>query len=494
VPYTHYERLTAIDAAFLEVEDHNVHMHVGAVAIFEGEALRTTEGALDIERIREYIGAALHDTPRFRQKLAYVPLLKHPVWVDDERFNLRYHVRHTALPAPGDDRQLKRLAARVMSQQLERNKPMWEMWVVEGLSNGRFALVVKAHHCMVDGIAGIDLLAVLLRFEPERERANAHRPWIMRARPSGPRLLVDEVVRRATWPLTAVAEAPRVLLDPGSCVREVRNSIGAVVETLAAGLSPSSPTPFNTEVGPYRRFDWAEMNLDDTRTVRERFGGKLNDVVLSVAAGAVRKFLVHRGVRVSDKTVFRAMVPVSIRQVNQKGEPGNRVVNYLARLPIHIEDPVERLQRTIEITAELKKSRVVQGAEAIEELSDHTFTSVVVQLVRLATTARAYNVVITNVPGPPFPIYFMGAKMTAIYPLVPLFKQQGLGIALFSYAGRLHWGFNADWDAMPDLHDFVGAVTGEFEWLLERAGGLSTRGETSESPGYHTNGGLRSSS
>ena len=180
VPYTHYERLTAVDAAFLEVEDHNVHMHVGAVAVFEGEALRTPDGAIDIERVREYVGSALNETPRFRQKLAYVPLLKHPLWVDDERFNLRYHVRHSALPPPGDDRQLKRLAARVMSQQLERNKPMWEMWVVEGLKDGRFALVVKAHHCMVDGIAGIDLLAALLRFEPERKRATAGRPWIMR--------------------------------------------------------------------------------------------------------------------------------------------------------------------------------------------------------------------------------------------------------------------------------------------------------------------------
>lgn len=471
MPYTYYERLTAVDATFLEIEDHDIHMHVGAVAIFEGETLRTSDGAIDIERIRHYVDGALHDSPRCRQKLAYIPLLGHPVWVDDERFNLRYHVRHTALPPPGDERQLKRLAARVMSQKLERNKPMWEMWVVEGLQGGRFALVVKAHHCMVDGIAGIDLLAAILRLEPETATTKASRAWVMRARPSGTRLLADEVARRAAWPLSAALAAPQALVRPGRCAKSIRDSVGAVVETIAAGLAPTSATPFNTDIGPYRRFDWTETEIADTKIIRDRFGGKLNDVVLSVAAGAVRNFLLQRGMRVSDTTVFRAMVPVSIRQVNQRGEPGNRVVNYLARLPIHIEDPVERLQATIDVTSKLKNSRVVQGAEAIEELSDHTFPSVVVQFVRLAGKAQAYNLVITNVPGPPVPIYFVGAKMTAIYPLVPLFNRQGLGIALFSYAGRLRWGFHADWEAMPDLHDFVAAIDDQFELLLDRTGG-----------------------
>jgi len=490
VPYTYYERLTAVDTTFLEIEDHDVHMHVGAVAIFEGQTLRTPEGAIDIEHIRHYVDGALHDSPRFRQKLAYIPLLGHPVWVDDERFNLRYHVRHTALPPPGDDRQLKRLAARVMSQKLERNKPMWEMWVVEGLEGGRFALVVKAHHCMVDGIAGIDLLEAILRLEPETASSKANRAWVMRQSPSGTRMLVDEVARRASWPLSAALSAPRAILHPGRCVKSWRDSVGAVVETIGAGLAPTSSTPFNCDIGPYRRFDWTETDVADTKIIRERFGGKLNDVVLSVAAGAVRNFLLQRGMRVTEDTVFRAMVPVSIRQVDQKGAPGNRVVNYLARLPIHIEDPVERFKATIDVTSKLKSSRVVQGAEALEELSDRTLTSVVVQFVRLAAKARAYNLVITNVPGPPVPIYFVGAKMTAIYPLVPLFTRQGLGIALFSYAGRLHWGFHADWEAMPDLHDFVAGIGSEFEWLLDRAGGRPTAQTAAENyPSPGPNGG-----
>jgi diacylglycerol O-acyltransferase / wax synthase len=469
MPYTHYDRLSAVDATFLEIEDHDVHMHVGAIAVFEGDQLRTSQGSIDIDRIRAYVDGALHDAPRFRQKLAYVPVLNHPVWVDDPRFNLRYHVRHTALPAPGSDRQLKRLAARVMSQKLDRGKPMWEMWVVEGLANGRFALVVKAHHCMVDGIAGIDLLAAILRLEPDAAISQTQQRWVLRNPPTGRRMLFDEVVRRATLPLGAAMAAPRALLRPDKCIQSLRESAGAVAETVMAGLSPTSDTPLNPEIGPYRRFDWTQTDIAAVKTVRNQFGGKLNDVVLSVTGGAVRQFLVRRGIRVTKDMVFRVMVPVSIRQLDQKGEPGNHVVNFLARLPIHIDDPVERLGETTVMTSKLKDSRLVRGAEIIEEVSDRTFTSVIVQFVRLAAQTRAYNLVVTNVPGPPVPIYFMGTRMTEIYPLVPLFKRQGLGIALFSYAGRLCWGFNADWEAFPDLHEFVKAIDGEFETLLDRA-------------------------
>ena len=490
--YTHYDRLSAVDAAFLDIEDHDVHMHVGAVAILEGAALRTEEGAIDIDRIRAYVDGALHDTPRFRQKLAHVPLLNHPVWIDDARFNLRYHVRHTALPPPGSDRQLKRLAGRVMSQKLDRGKPMWEMWVVEGLSEGRFALVMKAHHCMVDGIAGIDLLAAVLRMEPDAAMPNAGRRWILRNAPSGRRMLVEEIARRAVAPLTPALGLPTLLKHPAECLQSLRESTGAVVETILAGLQPTSDTPLNPSIGPYRRFDWTQTEIADVKRIRSQFGGKLNDVVLSVVAGAVRQFLVQRGMRVTPDTVFRVMVPVSIRQVDEKGAPGNRVVNFLARLPIHVEDPVERLARTVETTEQLKRSRLVKGAEVIEELSDRTFASVVVQFVRLGAQARAYNMVVTNVPGPPVPIYLMGARMAEIYPLVPLFKQQGLGIALFSYTGRLCWGFDADWDAVPDLHDFVKAVETEVERLLSRAkqsAAATTTSTREEQRSFGPNGG-----
>jgi WS/DGAT/MGAT family acyltransferase len=282
-------------------------------------------------------------------------------------------------------------------------------------------------------------------------------------------LLSDEITRRASLPLNIALATPGAILRPWRCLSTLRESAGAVVETLAAGLSPTTATPLNTDIGPYRRFDWTTTDVSKVKEIRNQFSGKLNDVVLSVTAGAVRRFLIQRGLRVTPDTVFRVMVPVSIRNVSERGEPGNRVVNFLARLPVHIEDPVERLTATVDVTSKLKSSRLVRGAEVIEEIGDRTFTSVVVQFVRLAAVTRAYNLVVTNVPGPPVPIYFLGAKMTAIYPLVPLFRQQGLGIALFSYDGRLYWGFNSDWETIPDLHDFAATVDQEIEGLLDRA-------------------------
>jgi WS/DGAT/MGAT family acyltransferase len=489
--YTHYQRLTALDATFLEIEEPSVHMHVGAVAIFDNApALRTPEGALDIERVRAYIDGALHEAPRFRQCLDWIPFVKHPIWIDDARFKIRYHVRHTALPAPGGLRQLKRLAGRIMSQKLDRAKPMWEMWIVEGLENDRFALILKAHHCMVDGISGIDLLAAILRLEPEVAERQHARTWIPRGRPTGLRLLADEVGRRACVPWKMARSVPHALSHPIESVDSVRDSVLGVVEAIGAGFVRTSATPLNPDIGPYRKYDWTEFDIGEIKAVREVFGGTLNDVVLSTVAGAIGQFLRRRGESVGPDTVFRVMVPVSIRTKSERGEPGNRVVNFFARLPIHERDARRRLELTAATVRELKGSRLVAGTEAIEEVSNLTFTGILVEFARLAALTRTYNLVVTNVPGPPMPIYFMGARLQSIYPLVPLFNNQALGIALFSYAGKLCWGLNADWDAVPDLHDVVLALEDEFAVLREaaRVVGGNVRREAVESAA-HTNGG-----
>jgi diacylglycerol O-acyltransferase len=467
--FAHYDRLTALDATFLDIENPSVHMHVGAVAVFEGESLRTAEGAIDIDRIRSYTASALHEAPRFRQKVARVPVVGQPVWIDDRRFNLSYHVRHTALPPPGSIRQLKRLAGRIFSQKLDRGKPLWEMWVVEGLADGRFALIVKAHHCMADGIAGLDLLAVILRLQPDATIENGDRQWMPRPRPTGGRLLTDEVWRRATWPLSALRDVPSTLLHPRRSVTSLTDSVRALAEAFSAGFTPTSDTPLNVEIGPYRRYDWVSFSIADVRAVREALGGSLNDVMLATVAGAVGRFLRRRGERVNAASVFRVMVPVSVRAGDERGSPGNRVVNFLAALPIDETDPARRVERIMETMQRLKRSRLVHGAELIEDISDHSFTTLLVQFVKLAAQTRAYNMVVTNVPGPPVPIYFLGARLEEIYPLVPLFSGQGLGIALFSYDGTLSWGFNADWDALPDLHDFVEGVELEFSRLRKAA-------------------------
>jgi WS/DGAT/MGAT family acyltransferase len=466
--YWHYDRLSALDSVFLDIEEPNVHMHVAAVALFEAGPLLGEDGSLDIERIRGAVELGLRCSARFRQRLAQIPLFDHPVWVDDERFNVAYHLRHTSLPRPGGIRLLKRLAGRILSQKLDRGKPLWEMWVVEGVEDDRFALIVKAHHAMVDGISGMDLLAGMLRLDPDPSLDPEPRPWIPRPAPTRMRLLADEAVRRGTWPLAAAGMGRSALCSPQQLLGQLRESALGIGEIMKAGMRPTSPTPLNADVGPHRRFDWLRVDLGAAREVRTRLGGTLNDVVLATAAGAIGRFLRGRGLRIED-LLFRAQVPMSIRNPAERGEAGNRVVMLLAELPIAVRDPRERLARVIETTKELKRSRQRAGVELLEELGDRTLTSVFLFFARLATWQRSFNAVITNVPGPPAPVYLLGARMREIYPLVPLAHNQALGLALFSYDGGLHWGLNADWDAVPDLHDLVEDLVLEFEGLRKAA-------------------------
>lgn len=456
--FSHYDRLSALDATFLELEDANVHMHVAAVALFRG--------GLDMERIRAAVESALPETPRFRQKLARIPVFAHPVWVDDPRFNLTYHLRHTALPRPGPVRQLKRLAGRILSQKLDRGKPLWEMWCVEGVEEDRFAIIAKAHHCMVDGISGLDLLARMMRLDPDPTVEPPQR-WIPRKSPGEAKLVADEVRRRVSFPLELARDAATSLRRPRELAQRVRENALSFQEMLAAGLRPTSDTPLNVPIGPYRRFDWTRHDLATLREIRSRLGGTLNDVALATAAGALGRFLQRRGLDPA-RLSFRAQVPVSTRAGHDRGA-GNQVVMLLADLPVGETDPVARLERVRETMGRLKGSRQRAGVQFLEELSDHTAPALWIDFARLATRQRAFNVVITNIPGPPRPAYLLGARMEAIYPLVPLAANQALGMALFSYDGGLHWGLHADWDALPDLHDVVTLLDEELERLAKRA-------------------------
>jgi WS/DGAT/MGAT family acyltransferase len=469
-PYSHHERLSALDAMFLEIEDANTHMHVGAIGIFDAKPLARPHGGLDIERIRRLAGPSLARNGRFRQRIDRVPILGHPVWVDDERFNLDYHLRHTALPEPGDERQLKRLMGRVMSQKLDLHKPLWEMWFVEGLERDRFAVITKAHHCMIDGISGVDLLGMLMGpdagtegAEAQAEASGSHR-WLPRPAPNALKLLADEARRRAVLPLNALRTGREALGHPGRAVTALREALESLGEALGAGLSGGSRTPLNPDIGPHRRFDWLRIDLDAAKDVKNRLGGTVNDVVLAAAAGALRSFLAGRGVEV-DALDFRAQVPVNIRSNDERGRLGNRITLLFAKLPVAEPDPRRRFERVVETTSALKASHQGRGTELLEKIADWTAKEVLAGLALLTARQLAYNVVVTNVPGPQFPVYLLGARMLEVYPLVPLFKNQGLGIALFSYQGSLFWGFNADWDALPDLHDLVLAVEGEFETL-----------------------------
>jgi WS/DGAT/MGAT family acyltransferase len=462
---SHYERLSALDASFLAIEDENVPMHVGAVAVFEAGPLARPEGGIDIERIRTLVESML--VPRYRQRIARVPVTGHPVWVDDPRFNLHYHLRHTSLPAPGDERLLKRLAGHVMSLPLDRTKPLWELWIVEGLSGGRFAIITKTHHCMIDGVGTAELMAASMATRPDAAPPRRRR-WRPRPAPGPADLVLGELRRTLGGGAAALRAAPQGLLRPRKSARSIGAALGGVAEALAAGLHSASPTPLNVAIGPHRRFDWLRFRLDDVKEVKKRLGGTVNDVVLATASGALRRFLRARGEDV-ERLDFRAMLPVNLRTEREAGVFGNRVAMLAARLPLGERDPRKRLERVIETTRELKASRQARGIEVMEEISDLGLTSLFVQFARLTALTRPFNVVITNVPGPQLQAYLLGAPLCEAYPLVPLYRNQALGIALFSYTGNLFWGLNADWDALPDLHDLVEALAIEFEALRKVA-------------------------
>ncbi len=461
--YHHYDRLTALDSVFLEVEEPGVHMHVGSVAIFEPGPLRTEDGGIDFDRVRELCEAGLQRAPRFRQRLAHVPIANRPVWVDDEHFNLLYHVRHTSLPFPGDERRLKRLVGRIMSQKLDREKPMWELWFVEGLEGGRFAVISKIHHCLIDGIAGVDLTGAFMGPDPDYRAQRPEHRWMPRPAPSSLTMVRDEFRRRASLPRKAVASAVGALSRRESLDRASRAASG-FVESLTTSLTPASETPLNVPIGPHRRFDWTRFDLGVVKEVKEKLGGTVNDVVLACVSGAVRWYLEEVGTDVREID-FRSFVPVSTRSQAERGRPGNRVSMIVTRLPVDEPDPRKRLERVTEETRARKESGQARGNEALEELSDWTSPALLANFTRMAASRRAYNLVVTNVPGPPMPVYMNGARLLETYPLVPLFTNQALGIALLSYDGGLYWGFNADWDALPRLHDLVQAVEREYETL-----------------------------
>jgi diacylglycerol O-acyltransferase len=468
---TTYSRLTALDRVFLDIEDRVTHMHVGGTCIFDGEPLRSGDGGVNGDLVREYIESRLHLMPRFRQRLAYTPIEGHPIWVDDDSFNIRYHVRHASLPRPGTARQLKRLVGWINSQQLDRGKPLWEMWVIEGLEGGRFALVNKSHHCMIDGVSGADLMGVLLTADPAVRQTEPHR-WYPQPQPGAPALLADAVLHRATAPLRFVRGAGRdALRAPRDSMATLADNLSALGQTIQSAASPAMMTPFNRWIGSQRRFDWFAMDLDQVKEIKNRLGGTINDVVLCVVTGALGRFLTARGVpqHLLRRGPFRIFCPVNTRAASEHGELGNRVSNILATVPIAQRDPVRRLHEVSRIMAEKKGSHQARGTELIEEISEWTTPRLLGGMVRLMSQSRPYNLVVTNVPGPQIPLYLLGARMLEMYPLVPLFSDQGLGIALFSYAGSIFWGFNADRDLVPDLHEFVRSVEESFVELREAA-------------------------
>ncbi|HUE39307.1 MAG TPA: wax ester/triacylglycerol synthase family O-acyltransferase [Candidatus Binatia bacterium] len=462
-----YERLSFLDNSFLLMEGPNTPMHVAGTASYEAGSLCSPEGGIDIDRIRAYVTSRLHLIPRYRQRLAWIPVENHPVWIDDDHFNIHYHVRHTALPRPGDERQLKRLAARIMAQHLDRSKPLWELWVVEGLAGGdSFAIISKIHHCMVDGMSSVDLLNVLLQPEPVESFEPAPE-WLPRPAPTSLGLLRDAAYRYAMLPIELARNIPELIGEARDPRSDVRARMRAVRDTLS-GLGRPSLTPLNQPIGPHRRFDWLAMDLGRVKDVKNRLGGTLNDIVLTTVAGAVRRFLSRRRVH-PEHLDFRVMAPVSVRSQQEQGSLGNRVSAWMVPMPLEERDPRERLAKIRQTTAALKDTKQAMGAEMLTAVGEWTPSTLLSLGAQLATRRLPFNLVVTNVPGPQVPLYLLGARMLDNYGLVPLMDNLCLGIVLFSYAGKLCWGFTSDWDLIPDLHDFVLDVEASFRELAELA-------------------------
>jgi len=455
-------------------------MHVAGIAVFEAAPLRTADGGIDTDLIRRLVESKLHLIPRYRQRLAWVPIEKHPAWVDDEHFNIDYHVRHYSLPRPGTFDQLRSLIGIMMSQQLDRSKPLWEFNVVEGLEGDRFALVSKIHHCMIDGVAGVDLMAVLLNLAPSDEVAEPV-PWVARKAPSGSELLVRETARRTGRAVRAMRSMRQLTSDTRGIVDDGLRRLRATGYSLSSGwLTTATDTPLNGRVGPSRVFGVLETPLSRIKEIKNRVGGSVNDVVLATVAGGVRRFLSEsRQFDLSDVD-FRAMAPVSVRAQDQRGTLGNHVAMWLVSLPLSEPDPLQRLDAVKSETQHLKKTDQALGAATLVRLSAGAPATLVSMASRLAAGVRPFNLTVTNVPGPQFPLYLLGSEMVGSYPLVPLWQAHGVGVALFSYAGTVYWGFNADYDIVNDVDGFATAIAEALDELYDAAMKAPVDGPTSK--------------
>jgi diacylglycerol O-acyltransferase len=465
------DRLSGLDASFLALERHGAHMHVGSVLVFEGGAPPYGEFVARLEQ-------RLHLVPRYRQKLAWPPLAQsRPVWIDDPHFNPHYHVRHTALPTPAGEEELKRLAGRLFAQGLDRSKPLWELWLVDRVGDDAFALISKTHHALVDGVSGVDISTVIFDLEPDPpEPPDPPPPWSPRPEPSAASLVASVVAERASTPLHAARGLYGAVRRPERVVSGGGRAVTGLASMAAAGLGGAPPSPLNVRIGPHRRFTWVEADLAQFKAIKGALGGTVNDVVLSVVTGALRAFAIRRG-RDTTGMELKAMVPVSVRAVEERGALGNRVAAMYAPLPVYAEEPLERFRIVHEAMGGLKESGQAVGAEVLTRLAGFAAPTVLDQAARLQTRQRFFNLVVTNVPGPQFPLYLQGRRLRSFFPQVPLTLNTALGIAIMSYDGRLDFGLLGDFDALPDLEDVAADLEAAIAELAAAAGVTPTASE-----------------
>ncbi len=466
-------RMSAQDASFLHIENDTSPMHVGGVSIFEGPPPPFAD-------VQSMVAAKLPLVPRYRQVVRFVPFaLARPVWVDDPHFNLSYHVRRTALPDPGGEDELLTLVGRVMSQNLDRAKPLWEMWVVEGLEQGRWAVLSKVHHCMVDGIASTDLLTVLLDKESEPVRPEVV-AWAPGPMPSAARLFGGALVEQATSPVAASERLAVALSAPRQFSRLLEDTVRGLIGV--ADVARPSGSSLNGSLSPHRRWNWARGRLSDVQQVRRALGGTVNDVVLAAITHGFRELLLTRGERVD--RALRTLVPVSVRRPGERGTYNNRVSAIFAELPVGIKDPAEALEAIRTQMADLKESKQAVAGEVLTSLSGFAPPMLLALGARLASRLpqRSLNTGTTNVPGPQYPLYLAGRRMLESFPYIPLFASVRVAVAIFSYDGALSFGVSGDYDSAPDIDVLGRGIEYGLAQLVARAQAPAQNGVVKPDP------------
>lgn len=457
------DRLSPLDAAFLEIEDEDRHasMAISSVAILEGPAPSH-------EEFKAALAARLPLVNRYRQKLRQVPFdLGRPSWVDDPDFDLAHHLRRTALPAPGDDEALCRLVARVMSQRLDRDHPLWEYWVVEGLADDRWALISKVHHCMVDGVSGTHLYHVLFDESPSPDHNFPEDGWSATAEPSTLSLTAEALVSLVLNPVEQFRLAVQALTAPRATLQRAIDTIRGLA-VLAGALKPATATSLVGPIGQQRRYAIARAPLTEMIGISRAAGVSLNDVALAAITSGFRRVLEQRGETPSPHSV-RSLVPVSVRAPGDEGVYENQLSVMLAFLPVHLTDPLARLKAVHEHLAELKGSGEARAAAAMTTLATHEPFAPISWGVRLAARLpqRAIITVTTNVPGPRKPLYLLGRKLVEILPYVPIAARLRTGVAIFTYCDRMTFGITGDFEHMPEVDLLASAISQAIDELAE---------------------------
>ncbi len=440
-------------------------MHVGALTIFEGPAPSADE-------LMDHLRGRLHLVPRYRQKLSTPPLQSgRPLWIDDPAFDLEDHVFIADLAAPGEYPQLQALTARIYSRQLDRMRPLWELWLITGLHHGRFALVFKTHHAMIDGIAGIDMAQVICDLSPDPpDLPHPVEAWKAKPEPSAIGLLTAGTIEFARAGVSLATRAASALLRPQAALRVAGESVEGVAEVVRAGLDPAPETPLNVEITKTRRYATVNCTLADLKTIKNAFGGTINDIILAAVSGSLREWLHTRRVP-TENLDLRALVPVSIRSADERGQVGNRIAAMRGPLPVRIADPLERLAEVRQAMDGLKESKQAVGAEVLSSVQNFAPPTVLAQASRLNFSTRLFNLIVTNVPGPQFPLYVLGHKMLRAYPIAFLPRNHALAIAIMSYDGEVNFGLLADHEAIPDVDLIATGIRAEIDQLLALAHG-----------------------